>query len=71
MSDLNLTDVMSKLNDINSNNNNKTMMILQCITLLFVLGKPVLMFWIKAKYNVKEQQETIENQQEEDNFKNN
>ena len=71
MSDLNLTDIMSKLNDINSNNNNKTMMVLQCITLLFVLGTPVLMFWIKAKYNVKEQQETIENQQEEDNFKNN
>ena len=71
MSEDNLTDIMSKLNDIDSNTSSKTMMILQCITLLFVLGKPVLMYWIRAKYNVKEEPETIENQHEDDNFKNN
>ena len=70
MSD-NITEIISKLNDIDSNTNNKTMMILQCITILFILGKPVLMYWIRAKYNVKEEPQTIENQQEEDNFKNN
>ena len=51
---VNLTDVMSKLNELNTNSNNKTLLIVQCITLLFVLGKPVLMFWIKAKYGVKD-----------------
>ena len=71
MSEDNITDIMSKLKDIDSNTNNKTMMILQCITILFILGKPVLMYWIRAKYNVKEEPETIENQHEDDNFKNN
>ena len=66
MSEDNLTDIMSKLNDIDSNISSKTMMVLQCITLLFVLGKPVLMYWIRAKYNVKEEPEIIENQQEHD-----
>ena len=70
MSEDNLTDIMSKLNDISSNTNNKTMMILQCITLLFVLGKPVLMFWIKARYNVKDESPTIENQKEQEEFNN-
>ena len=65
MSD-NITEIISKLNDIDSNTNNKTMMILQCITILFILGKPVLMYWIRAKYNVKDEPQTIENQQEQD-----
>ena len=67
----NITDIISKLNDIDSNTNNKTMLILQGITVFFIVAKPVLMFWIRAKYNVKDEQETIENQQEQDNFKNN
>ena len=64
----NLSEIMSKLSDIDSNTSSKTMMILQCITLLFVLGKPVIMYWIRAKYNVKEERQTIENQQVEDEF---
>ena len=71
MSEDNLTDIMSKLNDISSNTNSKTMLILQGLTVFFIVAKPVLMFWIKAKYNVKEESPTIENQQEEENFKNN
>ena len=71
MSEDNLSEIMSKLSDIDSNTSSKTMMILQCITLLFVLGKPVIMYWIRAKYNVKEEPQTIENQQEEDNLNNN
>ena len=67
----NITDIISKLNDIDSNTNNKTMLILQGITVFFIVAKPVLMFWIKAKYNVQDEPETIENQQEQDNFKNN
>ena len=69
MSEDNLSEIMTKLNDIESNTNNKTMMILQCITLLFVLGKPVLMYWIRAKYNVKDEPEIIENQQEQEQDK--
>ena len=68
MSD-NITEIMSKLKDIDSNTNNKTMMILQCITILFILGKPVLMYWIRAKYNVKDEPQTIENQQEQEQDK--
>ena len=71
MSEDNLSEIMAKLSDIDSNTSSKTMMILQCITLLFVLGKPVIMYWIRAKYNVKEEPQTIENQREEDNFNNN
>ena len=55
MSEDNITEIMSKLKDIDSNTSSKTIMILQCITLLFVLGKPVLMHWIRAKYNVKDE----------------
>ena len=63
MSD-NITDIISKLNEINTNTNNKTMLILQGITVFFILTKPVLLFWIKSKYHVKDNPETIENQQE-------
>ena len=63
MSD-NITDIISKLNEINTNTNNKTMLILQGITVFFIVAKPVLLFWIRAKYNVHEEPETIENQQE-------
>ena len=63
MSD-NITDIMSKLNEINRNTNSKTMLILQGMTVFFILVKPVLLFWIKSKYHVKEEPETIENQQE-------
>ena len=63
MSD-NITDIISKLNEINTNTNNKTMLILQGMTVFFILVKPVLLFWIKSKYKVKDEPETIENQQE-------
>ena len=63
MSD-NLTDIISKLNEIDSNTNYKTMLILQGITVFFIVMKPVLLFWIKSKYKVKDEPETIENQQE-------
>ena len=63
MSD-NITDIISKLNEINTNTNNKTMLILQGITVFFIVAKPVLLFWIRAKYKVKDEPETIENQQE-------
>ena len=63
MSD-NITDIISKLNGINTNTNNKTMLILQGITVFFIVAKPVLLFWIKSKYKVKDEPETIENQQE-------
>ena len=69
MSDVNLTDIMSKLKDIDSNTNNKTMMILQGLTVFFIVAKPVLMFWIRAKYNVKDEPQTIENQQEQEQDK--
>ena len=59
-----ITEVISKLNEIDSNTNNKTMLILQGITVFFIVAKPVLLFWIKSKYKVKEEPETIENQQE-------
>ena len=60
----NITEIMSKLNDIDSNTNNNTMLILQGITVFFVLAKPVLLFWIRAKYKVPEEPEDINNQQE-------
>ena len=60
----NLTDIISKLNDIDSNTNNKTLLILQGITVFFIVAKPVLLFWIRAKYKVHEEPETIENQHE-------
>ena len=60
----NITDIISRLNDIDSNTKNKTLLILQGITVFFIVAKPVLLFWIKSKYDVKEQRETIENQQE-------
>ena len=60
----NITDIISKLNEINTNTNNKTMLILQGITVFFIVAKPVLLFWIKSKYKVKDEPETIENQQE-------
>ena len=63
MSD-NITDIISKLNDIDSNTKNKTMLILQGMTVFFIVMKPVLLFWIKSKYHVKEEPETIENQKE-------
>ena len=60
----NITDIISKLNDIDSNTKNKTMLILQGMTVFFIVMKPVLLFWIKSKYHVKDNPETIENQQE-------
>ena len=66
--DDNLTDIISKLNEIGSNTNNKTMLILQGITVFFIVMKPVLLFWIKSKYHVKEDQETIEVQKEPQEF---
>ena len=66
MSEDNLSEIISKLNDIDSNTNNKTMLILQGLTVFFIVAKPVLMYWIRAKYNVKEEPEIIENQQEHD-----
>ena len=63
MSD-NITDIISKLNEIDSNTNNKTMLILQGLTVFFIVAKPVLLFWIKSKYRVPDEPETIENQQE-------
>ena len=63
MSD-NITDIISKLNDIDSNTKSKTLLILQGITVFFVVMKPVLLFWIKSKYRVKDEPETIENQKE-------
>ena len=59
-----INDIISKLNEINTNTNNKTMLILQGITVFFIVAKPVLLFWIKSKYKVKDEPETIENQQE-------
>ena len=56
----NITDIISKLNDIDSNTNNKTMLILQGITVFFIVMKPVLMFWIRAKYNVQEENVPLE-----------
>ena len=70
MSEDNLSEIISKLNDIDSNSNNKTMLILQGLTVFFIVAKPVLMYWIRAKYNVKDEPETIENQQEQENFNN-
>ena len=63
MSD-NITDIISMLNDIDSNTKDKTLLILQGLTVFFILAKPVLLFWIKSKYKVKDEPETIENQQE-------
>ena len=60
----NITDIISRLNDIDSNTKNKTLLILQGITVFFIVMKPVLLFWIKSKYHTKEEPETIENQQE-------
>ena len=70
MSEDNLSEIISKLNDIDSNTNNKTMLILQGLTVFFIVAKPVLMYWIRAKHNVKDEPETIENQQEQENFNN-
>ena len=70
MSEDNLSEIISKLNDIDSSTNNKTMLILQGLTVFFIVAKPVLMYWIRAKYNVKDEPETIENQQEQENFNN-
>ena len=66
MSEDNLSEIMSKLKDIDSNTSSKTMLILQGLTVFFIVAKPVLMYWIRAKYNVKDEPQTIENQQEED-----
>ena len=55
MSEDNLSEIISKLNDIDSNTNNKTMLILQGLTVFFIVAKPVLMYWIRAKYNVKDE----------------
>ena len=66
MSEDNLSEIISKLNDIDSSTNNKTMLILQGLTVFFIVAKPVLMYWIRAKYNVKDEPQTIENQQEQD-----
>ena len=60
MSEDNLTDIISKLNDIDLNTNNKTMLILQGLTVFFIVAKPVLMFWIRAKYNVQEENVPLE-----------
>ena len=70
MSEDNLSEIISKLNDIDSSTNNKTMLILQGLTVFFIVAKPALMYWIRAKYNVKEEPEIIENQQEQENFNN-
>ena len=69
MSEDNLSEIISKLNDIDSSTNNKTMLILQGLTVFFIVAKPVLMYWIRAKYNVKEEPEIIENQQEQEQDK--
>ena len=66
MSEDNLSEIMSKLKDIDSNTSSKTMLILQGLTVFFIVAKPVLMYWIRAKYKVKDETQTIENQQEED-----
>ena len=67
MSD-NLTDIISKLNEIDSNTKSKTMLIPQGMTVFFIVMKPVLLFWIKSKYKVKEDRETIETQKEAQEF---
>ena len=62
----NITDIISKLNDIDANTNSNTMLILQGITVFFILAKPVLLFWIRAKYKVPEEApQNIDNQKDD------
>ena len=56
MSDF-IDKLMDKIND--SKSNNKPMIILQCLTVFIILIKPVIMYYIQAKYKADPPHESI------------
>lgn len=49
--------IMDKIND--SKGNNTPMIILQCVTVIIILIKPVFMYYIQAKYKADPPHESI------------
>ena len=60
MSDMNemIDKIIGKINDSN-NSSNVPMIILQCITIVIILLKPIFMYWIQAKYKADPPHESI------------
>ena len=56
---MNATDeLIMQIKDMNKSNN-MPLMVLQCITICLILLKPVLMYWIQAKYKADPPHEEI------------
>lgn len=53
-------DVEQLLNEIKSSNQKNTpILVMQCITLTIMLLKPIIMYWIQAKYKAAPPHESI------------
>lgn len=64
---MNSTEINQLLQSINKNAvNNQAVLILQGITLTITLLKPILMYWIQAKYNAPAPHESIRSYKKED-----
>ena len=54
------SDVEQLLNEIKSSNQKNTpILVMQCITLTIMLLKPIIMYWIQAKYKAAPPHESI------------
>lgn len=59
---MNESDVEKILEAIkNSSGNNNTVMIIECVILGIIILKPILMYWIQAKYKADPPHESIRN----------
>ena len=54
------SDIQQLLNEIKSSNQKNTpILVMQCITLTIMLLKPIIMYWIQAKYKAAPPHESI------------
>ena len=59
---MNDSDVEKILEAIkNSSGNNNTVMIIECVILGIIILKPILMYWIQAKYKADPPHESLRN----------
>lgn len=65
-------NVEQLLNEIKSSNQKNTpILVMQCITLTIMLLKPIIMYWIQAKYNAAPPHESIRKFEATDHLNNN
>ena len=66
------SDIQQLLNEIKSSNQKNTpILVMQCITLTIMLLKPIIMYWIQAKYKAAPPHESIRKFEASDSLNNN